>query len=254
MRSLSITDREVPAGSTILGPARYQVYLNDSGATLMRFVCEVGPAATGITLADLLGEPADLGPVVRRGDTVTSLGSADAPAGKMLVADGHGGLEFIDAPTGGSGIDPEPWVYDYRRDFKASTSTVTTDGAINLGSKALLVVDIGDREAGQGISVDGAGDDGGILCTEIDYIDAPMIMLKDAASTPVTDALVQHDNTICMRKVRGQVNEDKNVLLRIGFGPGGLSDCIYEHRGGTDPVGGVDAIVAFTPHPLDDDG
>jgi len=107
-------------------------------------------------------------------------------------------------------------VIDVKRDFGAAGSNQSTTGSITAGSTVLTVASAIDLQVGQGISVAGAGTSGGLLVSTIQAISGTTITLLDAASTTVTNAAVNHDDTTAIQQA---VNIGHNVFLPEGTYP-----------------------------------
>lgn len=106
------------------------------------------------------------------------------------------------------------------QDFGASGSDFQTQGSISAGSSQLTVRSAGDFAAGQGVYVAGAGSGGGPLVTQIQTVaPAGVLILDKAASTSVSGAQVQHDDTDAIRKAFASLG--KPPQGRLAF-PGGL--------------------------------
>lgn len=82
--------------------------------------------------------------------------------------------------------------------FGASGSDQQTTGTIATDSNELTVTDSIDFKVGHGILVSGAGDSGIALVTSITSINGNTITLADNASISVTDAVVQHDDSLAI--------------------------------------------------------
>lgn len=215
---------------------------NDNGIVDHAALADAAPWS-GIT-----GKPATFPPATHMHtagevEGIGDLGDLTTAVTDTLVAAINEVKATVDAGTGSA----DPVVLDYRKDFHASTSTVTTTGTIAEGSTGLLVGDVTSYAAGQGVCI-------GSWCTSIISVAAPVITLADPAPADLTGATVRHDNTSCLRAVRDRHLEEPNMALYIPFGPGGMSDCIYEHRGADEGVEGFAGVVAWSPRPALNDG
>jgi hypothetical protein len=92
----------------------------------------------------------------------------------------------------------EPGIYR-PESYGASGSAVTTSGNITSGSNQLTVASASTFAAGQGIRVVGAGASGAWLITSITSIAGNILTLATTASTPVSGALVTHDDTVAIQ-------------------------------------------------------
>ena len=102
---------------------------------------------------------------------------------------------------------------DVKRDYGASGSSASTTGTISAGSTTLTLASAEDFKNGQGISVAGAGASGALLVTTIvSGAGTTTLTLKDAASTAVTGAAVNHDDTAA---IQAAVNAG-NIVIPIG--------------------------------------
>lgn len=86
-------------------------------------------------------------------------------------------------------------------EYGASGSEYQTTGTIAVGTRNLVVADVGDFQKGDGIYVAGAGGSGDALVSTVATIrrkDSTLV-LSDAASSSVADVTVQHDDTEAIR-------------------------------------------------------
>lgn len=107
------------------------------------------------------------------------------------------------------------------QDFGASGSDFQTTGSISAASTTLTLKSVGDFAAGTGIYIAGAGSGGGTLVTEIKAVNPAtrVLVLATAASTTVTGALVQHDDTAAIKAAFASLGQPPQG--RLAF-PGGL--------------------------------
>ena len=89
---------------------------------------------------------------------------------------------------------------DVIRDYNASGSSFSTTGTMALSSTTLTIGTAGDFTDGQGISVAGAASGGGLLITSIvSGAGTTSLVLANAAGTAVTNAAVNHDDTVALQ-------------------------------------------------------
>lgn len=90
---------------------------------------------------------------------------------------------------------------DVKRDYNASGSSASTTGTISLTTPTILTLAgaLADAANGQGISIAGAGASGALLVTTIvSGAGTTSLTLATAASTAVTGAAVNHDDTVAI--------------------------------------------------------
>ena len=102
--------------------------------------------------------------------------------------------------------------------FNASGSIATTTGSITAGQPTLTVASASTFAAGQGIFIAGAGASGAALVTTISSIAGTTLTLATNASTTVSSALVQHDDTTAIQTALNTVVNAGGG--RIQFSPG----------------------------------
>jgi len=89
----------------------------------------------------------------------------------------------------------------------------TTTGSISSGNNALTVVSASGWLVGMGIAVHGAGGGGAELITTVSNILGNTFTLAASASTTVSGATVNHDDTLA---IQAAINSGSNVYLRPG--------------------------------------
>src|ERR1035438_7987983 len=88
--------------------------------------------------------------------------------------------------------------YDVLVRYNASGSATKTTGTISASSNSLVVASNASFAVGQGILVFGAGASGANLVTSISFVNGTTVILAATASTGVTGAVVQHDDTVAI--------------------------------------------------------
>lgn len=98
-----------------------------------------------------------------------------------------------------SDLMAKPYGTFWVSEFGASGSAVTTTGTVSASSNQLTVASVATFAVGQGIYIAGAGAAGANLVTTISGINGNVITLAAAASTAVSNARVQHDDTVAIQ-------------------------------------------------------
>jgi hypothetical protein len=136
-------------------------------------------------------------------------------------------------------------------DFKASPSAALTTGSITSGTNTLTIASASEWEVGHGILIVGAGTAGADLITKVTAIAGTTFTLQNNASTTVSGARVQHDNseaiqtafdTFELRNIyipRGEylfakqiilpTNITEGVPLRVRGGGKGVTKLFYQN-------------------------
>lgn len=102
------------------------------------------------------------------------------------------------------------------KNFGASGSDQSTTGTINNGSDSLSVASVIDFEIGHGISIKGAGTNGVDLVTKVTDISAGTLTLQDQAGASVTDAVVNHDDTVAIQNAIDSLSTDDSLYFPSG--------------------------------------
>jgi hypothetical protein len=137
-------------------------------------------------------------PINKAGDAMTGPLTLAGPPSTALEAATRA---YVDSIAGGT----VPGIY-HVRDFGASGSKLTFNGAINLGSTTLtLTSGTHDFKVGQGIGIVGAGNlatidvGSNLLVSTITAIAGATITIADPALHPVSGAVVKHDDTVAIQ-------------------------------------------------------
>lgn len=120
--------------------------------------------------------------------------------------------------------------------YNGSGDGTKTTGSITTGTASLVVASIGTYAVGQGIYIAGAGAAGAAKVATILAISGTTITLSSNASTTVSGAVVQHDDTAAINAAIAAACNEGGGIVKLGLG-------YYRCNGAFD--GTTNSIITF---------